>query len=61
MPSFTVIFATPDPSDPCLTKPGWTTITHCLDIDDAIEYFYNNRERLGVPAVAVVDSVRRDK
>lgn len=41
------------------SKPGFTIIEDCQNMDEAIEYFFQNRDQLGVPPGAQIDSIRR--
>jgi hypothetical protein len=38
---------------------GWTEITDCIDMEDAMEFFHTNVRGADAPADAEIDTVRK--
>jgi hypothetical protein len=38
---------------------GWTEISECIDMDDAIEHFANHVRGVDAPADAAIDVIKR--
>lgn len=61
MSTYSVLFTTPGTDRSELgynqRRPGWTVIEDCVDMNDAINFFLDNRGQHGIPADAEIDTV----